>query len=180
MTKDFAVIKLNSSQLIVEEGTRFKADSVSDSTKVDILLAEIDGKTLIGTPFVDGIGVKLNIIDEGKDKKLNVGRYKSKSRYRRSKGHRQPVSYIEVAKLGKGVKTEFVKMIVKEVENKLDKSQSKSKNIQEMDLTDSIKEKLIENGYKTVADLKNITKEQLVEIKGIGEKAAEKIISEVK
>lgn len=50
-----------------------------------------DGENVkIGKPTVDGASVKATIVSQGKNRKVIVFKYKSKVRYRRKRGHRQP------------------------------------------------------------------------------------------
>jgi len=176
--KDFAVILLNTKQYVVSKNSRFKVDSLADDAKVEVLLAEIDGNTLIGEPTVDTIGVKVEVTEDKKDKKISVRRFRNKSRYRRHKGHRQPISIIHIADFGSNVKNEVIRVATvstpKTEEKKVEKVLSKS--VKDLDLTDKMKESLIASGYKTADDVKKASKEDLLDIKGFGAKAVEKLL----
>ena len=72
---------------------------------------------LIGTPIVEEYIVKLNKIDDSRGRKISIGRFKSKSRYRKITGHKQPLSTFEVvsiSKKSKGTKVVEEKPAVKE------------------------------------------------------------------
>lgn len=60
------------------------------------------------------------------------------------------------------------------------KAQSDSKSISELGLSSSIEKNLQEAGINTVSDIVSKTKEDLMEVKGIGEKTAEKILESIK
>ena len=62
----------------------------------DVLLVENDGQTKVGEPIVKGAKVEADFIEEGKRKKLLVLRFKSKSNYKKVKGHRQPFTTIKI------------------------------------------------------------------------------------
>ena len=85
-----------------------------------------DGKDIeIGTPVLVDYEVKLKKVEDRRDRKIRVGRFKSKSRYRKVKGHKQPISIFEVEKVGKkGAKTEK-KVEKKPVEKKVAKATTK-------------------------------------------------------
>lgn len=126
MANDYAVIKLNSKQLVVEKAAKFAIDKLPEKAEIAVLLAEIGGESFIGEPELSDIGVKLTVIEEKLDKKISVRRFRSKSRYRRNKGHRQPISIVEVAEIGKGVKSS----ISKGKEEKVEKAPKSEKKVE--------------------------------------------------
>ena len=66
--------------------------------KFDKVLLMDDGKsTQIGEPYLKGKTVEAVLEEEGRAKKVTVIRFKSKSRYFRKKGHRQPFAKIKIA-----------------------------------------------------------------------------------
>ena len=61
------------------------------------VLAIIDGeKATFGTPVVEGATVTGKIIKTGKSKKIRVYKMKPKKNYRRTQGHRQPYTKVEI------------------------------------------------------------------------------------
>lgn len=108
MATDFAVVKINSKQHLIEKDGRLTVDSVSEDAAIEVLMAGVSDKISLGEPVLADFGVKFQVISEGKDKKIIVRRYKSKSRYRKNKGHRQPITKLKVLDFGKNVKTELV------------------------------------------------------------------------
>ena len=102
MSDDFAVIQINSRQYLVSEGSTFEVDQIDSDYPVEVLAAGIGGKYLIGTPDLKDMIVPVEIVENKKSDKVHVRRYKSKSRYRKNKGHRQQVSVIKVGKIKHG------------------------------------------------------------------------------
>lgn len=96
----FAVIQLGGKQFKVTRGTFFE---IERQGKLDIkVLSYFDGKKMeIGEPYLKNIEVKAKVREEKLGDKVNVMRFKSKSRYRKKKGHRQPLSIIEIIFIGK-------------------------------------------------------------------------------
>jgi large subunit ribosomal protein L21 len=94
-----AVIKTGGKQYRVEEGQIVRIEKldkkVNDKVSFETLLvAAADGKEVnIGTPSL-GEKVTGEVVAEGKDDKVTVVKYKNKTRYKRTLGHRQP--YLEV------------------------------------------------------------------------------------
>lgn len=101
----FAVIKTGGKQYKVAEGDVLmieKLPNLEEGSKVvfeDVLLVENDGQTKVGEPIVKGAKVEADFIEEGKRKKLLVLRFKSKSNYKKVKGHRQPFTKIKISKI---------------------------------------------------------------------------------
>jgi len=100
----FAVIKISGTQLKVYEGDEYEVNKLEgnkgDKIEVSDVLLISDGKdTKIGTPTVEGSKVVLEIISQKKDKKVEVFKYKSKSRYRRSMGFRALITKVLVKEI---------------------------------------------------------------------------------
>lgn len=54
----------------------------------EVLLLVDEKKVLLGTPTIKSAEVTAEVLGREKGKKLRVSRYKAKSRYRRTRGHR--------------------------------------------------------------------------------------------
>lgn len=100
----FAVIKTGGKQYKVAEGDVLmieKIDVTGDSVVFDEVLLITDGdKVTLGKPIIKGatVGAKV-LVAEGKDKKKMVFKYKSKTRHRKKKGHRQPFTKVQITKI---------------------------------------------------------------------------------
>ena len=78
-------------KLEVEEGKKITFDTV--------VLVSDDKKVEIGTPYVKGVKVEGKVVAHGKGKKILVYKYKAKKNYRRTQGHRQPYTKVEITKI---------------------------------------------------------------------------------
>lgn len=99
----FAVIKLGGTQHLVKEKQVFRTQKVPYEAGQtfdvqEVLLVNSNGLK-IGTPYVPGATVSLKVRSHGKAKKVTVFKMKSKKRYKRTKGHRQPYTEVEVSKI---------------------------------------------------------------------------------
>jgi len=97
----FAVIKLSGVQLKVYEGKAYEVNKLEgkngDKLEItEVLLVQNGEETKIGTPFVDGAKVVLEIEAQKKDDKVRVFKYKAKSRYRKTQGHRALITRVAV------------------------------------------------------------------------------------
>ncbi len=104
MATKFAVIKTGGKQYKVEEGRSYKFEKLDaeNGSKVSfdtLLVATSDGEQVeIGRPSL-GEKVEGVALGNGKAKKVTVVKYKNKTRYLRTKGHRQPFSQIKITKI---------------------------------------------------------------------------------
>jgi len=88
----YAVIRLAGRQFKVEEGQKFEI-SKTDQLEPEVLLLVDGEKVEIGEPVLKKIKVEVKILEEKRGKKVEIRRYKAKTRYRRKIGHRQPMMY---------------------------------------------------------------------------------------
>jgi large subunit ribosomal protein L21 len=98
----FCVVTIVGKQYNVAPGdtieVAFMEGKVGDKLTLDHVLLVSDGKkTKIGTPTVKGAKVTAEITGQGKGEKLNVRRFKSKVRHRRSIGFRPLVTTLKIA-----------------------------------------------------------------------------------
>jgi len=105
---DYAVISINKQQYLVKPGDKIPALGIMGKEggkikDVKVLLYK-DGEVEVGTPYVDKT-VDLTIKTLSKTEKVDIFKYKSKSRYRRHTGHRQDQTILEVAAPKSTVKT---------------------------------------------------------------------------
>jgi len=99
-----AVIKTGGKQYLVSPGDKIKIEKVNkkegqDITFKDVLLVEKRNKIEIGNPLVKGAKVIGKVLKHDKAKKIIVFKYKSKTRYKVKKGHRQPFTEVEIVKI---------------------------------------------------------------------------------
>ncbi|OGD68104.1 50S ribosomal protein L21, partial [Candidatus Campbellbacteria bacterium RIFCSPHIGHO2_12_FULL_35_10] len=59
-----------------------------------------DGKTTeVGSPYIKGAKISAVFESEGRNKKIHIIKFKSKSNYKKKIGHRQPFNKIKVEKM---------------------------------------------------------------------------------
>jgi len=64
-----------------------------------VLLVDDGAKAQVGKPYVSGAKVEAELVEEGREKKVTVIRYRQKSRYFKKKGHRQPFTKVRITAL---------------------------------------------------------------------------------
>lgn len=101
---NYAIIQLAGKQYKVSEGDQLEINRLDTPIEQelvieDVLLVATDKGTQIGAPTVEKAKVTLTINDHHQGDKIRVAKYKSKSRYRRVNGHRQPLTTVTIAKI---------------------------------------------------------------------------------
>ena len=102
MSDSFAVIKTGGKQYKVAQGDVLNVEKLEhngDSVVFEDVLLVVNGEVKVGKPMVSGAKVTAKIVEDGKDKKKMVFRYKSKTRQHKKKGHRQPYTKIQITKI---------------------------------------------------------------------------------
>jgi len=100
----FAVILTGAKQYIVKEGDVIRVEKLDAEvgktfTFDKVLLMSKDGKSVeVGTPFL-GNKVEGKVVEQGKADKIRVFKMKAKKNYKRTYGHRQPVTEVEITKI---------------------------------------------------------------------------------
>ncbi len=102
-----AIVKVGGSQLTINEGDRVKVEKIDapagQTVEFGEVLAIMNGDSFVfGKPLVEGAKVEAKILKHGKDRKIIVFKYKPKKRYRKTQGHRQNYTEIEISKIIKG------------------------------------------------------------------------------
>lgn len=97
----YAVIQLQGKQFRVSPGEKLVVDRLADedgaALKVtDVLLVGEGDNVTVGTPFVKGATVEMTVEAKTRGEKIRVFKYKSKSRYRKTRGHRQDQTILTV------------------------------------------------------------------------------------
>lgn len=101
-TKEYAIIETGGKQYVVAVGDQLKVEKMSDDVKVGdtieiatVLLSDNGSEAKIGAPYLSS-KVKAKVLDIAKDKKVQVIKYKQKSRYFVKQGHRQTLMKVEI------------------------------------------------------------------------------------
>ena len=99
----YAVIRVGGKQYKVEEGKEILVDKLTDPKKVNVeVLLLVDGeKVSVGKPLVKGAVVKVKVVTElEKGEKVEIYKFKAKSRYKRHTGFRPQYTRLLVEKIG--------------------------------------------------------------------------------
>ncbi len=101
-----AIVRADGRQMRLVEGQEFEMSRVDgqpgDRIELEVLML-LDGRDVtVGSPLVSGASLTARIEQHGKAPKIRFMKYKNKVRYRRTFGHRQPVTRRVVESITKG------------------------------------------------------------------------------
>ena len=109
---EFAVIKTGGKQYVVAPGdvvtieklgARSKTQDLKKGDAVtfsEVLMVDNGKEATIGAPTVSGASVTGTVQVVGRAPKVEVVKYKAKSRYLKRRGHRQPYIKVKIDKIG--------------------------------------------------------------------------------
>jgi large subunit ribosomal protein L21 len=97
----YAVIKTGGKQYRVASGAKLKIEQVTAEVGSEIVIDQVlmvaDGeKVALGTPLVAGASVKAKIVSHGRGDKVHIFKMRRRKHYRKSQGHRQNYTEIEI------------------------------------------------------------------------------------
>ena len=95
-----AVITTGGKQYYVEEGSVIYVEKLGleEGSKVEFNeVLMLDDK--VGTPYLNNVVVKGEVLKNGKQKKVIVYKYNAKKKYRKKQGHRQPYTKVEIKEI---------------------------------------------------------------------------------
>lgn len=100
----YAVFKIAGFQYNAEEGSTLKIplQDAKSGSKLEIdkvLLIKDDSETTVGTPYVEGAMIEAEIVRHGKDEKILVHKYKRRTKYRLTNGHRQQFTELKINRI---------------------------------------------------------------------------------
>lgn len=103
---EFAVIETGGKQYKVSVGDVIDIESLGDeynegdSITFDRVLCVDNGKdTTLGTPYIEKASVTGTLQKAGRGKKINVVKFREKSRHFKQRGHRQPYMRVKIDKI---------------------------------------------------------------------------------
>jgi large subunit ribosomal protein L21 len=99
----YAVVRSGGKQYRVEEGTQLTvaklAGNAGDTVTLSDILFVADGEAIkAGPSALKGARITAEIVGHGKGPKIDVLRYKNKTRQRKTRGHRQDETTIKIMK----------------------------------------------------------------------------------
>lgn len=100
----YAIIEACGRQYKVQEGESvfFEKLNTEEGKKVSfdkVILVSDEGKVQVGNPYVTGAKVEGKVLVNGRGKKVLVFKYKPKKNERKTRGHRQDYTKVEITSI---------------------------------------------------------------------------------
>jgi len=97
----YAIIRAGGKQYRVEQGDTIYVEKLATPAgeKVrlqDVLLVGGDAGAQVGAPHVANAAVLATVLEQGRDHKIRVFKYKKRKHYRRTRGHRQSYTALRI------------------------------------------------------------------------------------
>jgi large subunit ribosomal protein L21 len=97
----YAVFKTGGKQYRAAKGDKLKIEKLDvaegDSVEFDEVLLVGEGESVkVGTPILSGSKVQAKVLVQARDKKIDVIKFHRRQNYRRTHGHRQQFSLVEI------------------------------------------------------------------------------------
>ena len=97
----YAIIRTGGKQYRVEKGDVVRVERLEGAvgttvTLTDVLLVAGDGEPRVGSPRLEGVSVQGTVVEQDRDAKIRVFKYKKRKHYRRTRGHRQAFTAVRI------------------------------------------------------------------------------------
>lgn len=98
----YAIVEVGGRQHMMQPDQVVKVDRLSAEPGEEITLDKVlairddSGELRVGRPYIDDASVKARVVQQGRDRKVTVVKYRAKKRYRRKIGHRQHFTALKV------------------------------------------------------------------------------------
>lgn len=100
----WAIIRTGGKQYKVAGGDTLAVEKLKNNSRSsfnfnEVLLVSTGDKIQLGKPLVKKAKVKAKVLENFKDEKIRVVKFKSKSRYLKTRGHRQQKTKVLIEKI---------------------------------------------------------------------------------
>jgi large subunit ribosomal protein L21 len=100
----YAVIQTGGKQYRVQPGETVQVEKLDAEVGKTVEFTEVllvaDGENVrLGTPHVAGVKVTAEVVDQGRDSKILVYKYRRRKAWHRKQGHRQPFTALKVTEI---------------------------------------------------------------------------------
>ncbi|MGD9497767.1 MAG: 50S ribosomal protein L21 [Armatimonadota bacterium] len=101
----YAIVEVGGRQHIMEPDRVVKVDKLPAETGEQVTLDKVlairddEGELRVGRPYLDDASVTARVVQQGRERKITVVKFKAKKRYRRKRGHRQPFTALQVLQI---------------------------------------------------------------------------------
>jgi large subunit ribosomal protein L21 len=100
----YAIVRAGGKQYRVQAGDTIYVERLLQPVGETVTLEEVllvggESEARVGAPRVDGAKVVGTVVEQGRDHKVRVFKYKKRKHYRRTRGHRQSFTALRIDKV---------------------------------------------------------------------------------
>lgn len=100
----FAIVRIKGFQYFAKPGEKLTVPlldlAVNEKITFDeVLFLRTDKQVLVGDPFIKGASVEAKVISHTRARKVTSFKFTRRENYRRLKGHKQPLTDLEINKI---------------------------------------------------------------------------------
>jgi len=177
----YAIIETGGKQYRVEPGQSLLVDRLPDDEGAKIALRAVmlrtDDDVVLDAPGLEKVKVEATVASHELGEKIRVFKYKAKKGYRKRQGHRSSLTRLEVTEVKQLTRKPAAKKdeAPKEEKPKAEAKEPAASGAGELPegLDKPVTEALEGAGLTTLAKVAEKTEDEILELKGIGPKAAE-------
>jgi large subunit ribosomal protein L21 len=98
----YAIIRAGGKQYRVAEGDTIYVERLATPLGETVTFGEVlflggdSSEPKVGSPLLEGASVGATVVDQGRDSKIRVFKYKKRKHYRRTRGHRQAYTGVRI------------------------------------------------------------------------------------
>ena len=97
----YAIVRSGGKQYRVAPGETIYVESLAGAMGDTVRLGEVlmvagEGEPKLGAPLLDKAAVLGTVVEQGRDHKVRVFKYKKRKHYRRTRGHRQSYTAVRI------------------------------------------------------------------------------------
>jgi len=96
----YAIVKTGGHQFRVEEGEILKVPKIESEVGATVKLEDVmmigGGEVKIGTPTIKNAYVEAEVLEQGREKKVIVFKFKRRKNYKVKRGHRQHFTRLKI------------------------------------------------------------------------------------
>jgi large subunit ribosomal protein L21 len=96
----YAIVRTGGRQYRVEAGDTIYVERLPAPVGEKVTLGEVlllgGEETRVGRPTVENASVVAKVVEQGRDQKIRVFKYKKRKHYRRTRGHRQAYTALKI------------------------------------------------------------------------------------
>ena len=107
ISKMYAIVKTGGKQYKVQPGDKIKVETVPFAVGEDVVFDKVllkaedgskgkDSVLVVGNPFIEGAFVKGKVLEQGREKKVKILKFRRRKHSMKNMGHRQHYSEIEI------------------------------------------------------------------------------------